>query len=119
MDTQSRRNFLKISAAAAVALSSGIGAAVSHEKIVGEYSVVLPIGEIVGRGISCAAHGRRGVVSISMDTSELDAEIEKAKRDILEWGKAFGAQRTQVEMTEGISLRPGGSELRINATYWT
>ena len=116
MDTKSRRNFLKISAAAAVALSSGIGA-VGHEKIVGEYLVVLPIGEIVKRGISCAAHGRRGV--ISMDTSELDAEIEKAKRDILEWGKAFGAQRTQVEMTEGISLRPGGSELRINATYWT
>jgi len=117
MDTQSRRNFLKISAAAAVALSSGIGAAVSHEKIVGEYSVVLPIGEIVGRGISCAAHGRRGV--ISMETSELDAEIEKAKSDILERGKEVGAKRTHVEMTESISLRSGESELIINVTYWS
>ena len=116
MDTQSRRNFLKISSAAAVALSSGIGA-VGHEKIVGEYLVVLPIGEIVKRGISCAAHGRRGV--ISMETSELDAEIEKAKSDILERGKEVGAKRTHVEMTESISLRSGESELILNVTYWS
>ena len=116
MDTKSRRNFLKISAAAAVALSSGIGA-VGHEKIVGEYLVVLPIGEIVKRGISCAACDKRGF--ISMETSELDAEIEKAKSDILERGKAFGAKRTHVEMTESISLRSGESELILNVTYWS